>query len=52
MINITYLRGCLLGTFIGLCIGMALMSQMFAYKLPDNPNYVEQTKQKIQDRLR
>lgn len=48
MIDIPYWRGCLIGTFIGLCLGMYLTSQLFAEKLPNNPNYVE----KMQDRLK
>lgn len=49
--RITYCRGMLIGIFIGLCLGMYLMSQMFTDKLPPNPNYVEQMEEKIQDRL-
>ena len=48
--NLNYLRGCLIGTFLGLCLGMYLTSQMYVGKLPDNPNYVETFKN--QERLR
>ena len=46
--NITYCRGLLIGTILGLCLGMYLTSQMYVGKLPDNPSYVE----KMQDRLK
>lgn len=51
MIDLRYCRGMLVGTFLGLCLGMYLMSEMYTDKLPPNPNYADQVKEKIQDRL-
>lgn len=51
MINTTYVRGVSTGIMFGFCAGLLFMAIIFQDKLPNNPNYVEQTKQKIQDRL-
>ena len=48
MFQIDYWRGALIGTFLGLCLGMYLTSQMFSDKIPNNPSYTG----KIEERLK